>query len=96
MQTTFACLLQCIFHNFCSNARNFNVHLETGNTVFCSGNLKVHIAKAIFLTKNVRKNLIAVVMFALSDKTHCNTGNHFLHWNAGSEHTQRAAAGRSL
>ena len=53
VQAANASLLQGLCHDFCRNARNLDVHLEACDSVLCSGNLKVHVAKVVFFSQDV-------------------------------------------
>ena len=50
----------------------------------------------IFFTKNITQNLVAFIMFTFSDKSHCNSSNHFFHRNTSCKHRKTATASRSL
>ena len=99
VETTLTSLFHSLLHNFCCYTGNLDIHLETSNTVFCSGNLKVHITKVIFFTKNIAQNLVTsvwIVSLWFCDKTHGNTGNHLLHRDTGSKHRKTSTTSRSL
>ena len=63
MQATFLRLIQSDPHDFWGDAVNFDVHLQSGHTIFCPCHFEIHVAKMILITHNVRKygELIALL-----------------------------------
>ncbi len=80
MKTGVFGLGQSNLHDFFGDALNFNVHLERGNTGFRARHFEVHIAKVIFIAKNVGQNSKPSALF---NEPHGNTGHMRLKGNAG-------------
>ena len=40
---------------------DFNIHLNSRNTIMCTGNLEVHIAKEVFQTLNICQHQIIFI-----------------------------------
>ena len=92
MNTAFVSLRQSGLHNLFGNGRNFDIHLQSGNAVFGTGNFEVHIAEMVFITQNIGQNGDAAVIFL--NQAHGNTGNRLGQRNAGSlQRHGRAADG---
>ena len=75
-------------HNFWGDRCDFNIHLQRCHTRVRTSHFKIHIAKMVFVTKNVRQDgkIIAVL-----DQTHGNTGNGPLYRHASIHQGQRTA-----
>src|SRR5690606_40944628 len=56
VHTTGISLVQCRLHDLFSNPFDLDVHLQCSNTVCRTCDFKVHVAKMIFITQDVRKN----------------------------------------
>ena len=65
-------LCQCHLHDFFGNALDFDVHLQSSDTVGGTSHFKVHIAQMIFVAQNIGQHRKTVAVF---DQTHCNTCN---------------------
>ena len=72
MKTASIGLLKRSCHNLFRDTCDFDVHLKRGNPFGCSGHFKVHIAKVIFVPKDIRENRCVLTFF---DKAHGNTRN---------------------
>ena len=68
-------LLKGLAHDLGSDSGDLDIHLESCDSVACSGNLEVHVAEVVLFTEDIGKNLIAAVICAFGDQTHCDTCN---------------------
>ena len=75
------CLLYSFTQNLFAYALNLYIHLDSSNSVSGSRDLKVHIAKEIFQTLNIRKNGNFTAVDILY-KTHRNACNRRFDRNA--------------
>ena len=82
-------LCQSLFENFLVDAVNLNIHLDGGNAVFSTGNLKVHIAESVFQALNIGKNGEIIAVFY---KAHCYAGNRCFNRHACVHKGKRACA----
>src|SRR3972149_9754584 len=73
------CLVQRMSQYLFCHAGYLHIHLECSDTVFCAGNLKIHVAKMVFIAKYVGKHSNP---FTFLYKPHRNTGNSSLCWHA--------------
>ena len=80
--STLVCLIDCGVHNLFGNALDFDIHLDSGNTLCGARNLEVHIAEEVFKSLNIGKHL-EVARFLIFDKTHSNARNRRFDGNAG-------------
>ena len=62
---------------------NLDIHLNCSNTIFCTGNLKVHITKEVFQSLNICKYNIIIIGITSNQST-WDTCNHFLNRNTCS------------
>ncbi len=75
-------LLQCCAHDFNAQTFDLDIHLACRDAVFGTGNLEVHVAKKIFITKDVAQHSNAMIFH---DQSHGDTGNGLLHGHTGME-----------
>ena len=79
VDTSLACLLECLCQHIIAEAVNFDIHLGCGDTVFGTGHLEVHVAEVILVAKDVGEDGIAVIgVFSVGNETHGNTCNGLL------------------
>ena len=91
MLTTGLGLHESLFENLEREAVALDVHLGSGEPVFCTCCLEVHIAQVVLVAKDVAQD--GIFLFArILDKSHGNTGNRFLHRNACVHQRQCAGA----
>src|ERR1043165_9102407 len=78
VHTAVLCLGKCLCKYFLAKAVYFNIHLDTADTIACTGYFKVHITQVIFIAQDISKyNYFAI--FA-RDKTHPYTTYWLSHW----------------
>ena len=92
MHARFFGLGQCHLHDLFGNALDFDVHLQSGNTVRGTGHFEVHIAQVIFVAQNIGQHRKTVVFL---DQAHGDTGYVRFHGNARVHQRQATAADRS-
>ncbi|MNI66812.1 hypothetical protein D3C73_1224030 [compost metagenome] len=90
---SFSSLFKRVSQNLTINSVNFNIHLDRCHTFGGSGNFKVHIAKMILHTLNVRQN---GYMFSIFNQTHSNTGNRRFDRYTRIHHRQRSGTNTCL
>ena len=73
-------LCQSVLKDFVAQTIDLDIHLASGQTVTGTGGLEVHIAKVVFVTKDVTQNGV-VRAFVLGNKSHSNTRDHSLNWD---------------
>ena len=86
-------LVQSLFDDFRGQTRDFQVHLNSGNTLVGTGHLEVHIAEEVLDALDVHHGHPAV---ALGDQATGDTGHRRLDRNTGVHQGQGAAADRTL
>lgn len=84
-----------LLENLTGNAFDLDVHLQSGNSVFSSGYLEVHIAEVVFHTLNVGQNGVFAAL-VIHDQTHRNTGYRRLDRNTCRHQRHRAGADGGL
>ena len=89
-ESGFSGSLNCFFHNRTGQTVNLDIHLNGGNTLFRSGDLKVHIAEEIFQTLNIGQHQIILIRLS-GNQTARDSGNRLLNRHTGSHqgHTGR-------
>ena len=73
VQTASFGLVKRLGHNLLGNTRDLNVHLQGCDSGSSTSNLKVHVAKVIFVTQDVGQNGVFAVVF--HHETHRHTSN---------------------
>ena len=63
-------LFESLLHDGSAHAFDLDVHLDSGDAVFGSGNLEIHIAEVVFVSQNVRENRETIAFF---DEAHRDT-----------------------
>ncbi len=81
METGGTGLVNRFFNHAPRKTRGLCIHLDGSDTGFCSGNLEVHTAFAIFQILKVGDDLVAVGGF-ITRHTHGNTSDWLKEWNA--------------
>ena len=74
---------------------DLNIHLDSCNSVMCSGDLEVHIAEEILKTLNICQNDVVIVCLACH-KTAGDTCYCLLDRNTGCHQSHGGGADRSL
>ena len=93
VQTTLTGLLKCFLHDGRSDALNFDVHLQRGDTSFGTRYFEVHVAEVVFVAEDVGQNCVGTVVF--ENEAHCNASNRCFERNASVHHRQGATTDRS-
>ena len=78
IQNVITCLMsfiECFLDHFRCQTADFQIHLNSSDTLFGTGYLKVHITEEIFQSLNIHHSHPAVT---LSNQTAGNTGNRCL------------------
>ncbi len=90
--TSFVGLVQGLTDDLAVDTADFEIQLDTGNSVLRSRNFEVHIAEVIFATQNIGNQSVVI---AFLDHTHGDTRNRVFDLYAGRHQTQsRTANGR--
>src|SRR6266568_2039681 len=84
-------LLQGFRHELRRNARNLDIHLKRGGTVFRPGYFEVHVAVMVFGARDIRQDRIFV---ALLHQSHGDAGYRSLDGHARIHQRQTPAADR--
>ena len=71
------CLLKSLLEDFVAEAVALDIHLRGGKTVYGTCRLEVHVAKVVFITKDIGKDSVLVLAGVL-DEAHCDTANRAL------------------
>ena len=85
-------LCQSFLHDLGRDAGDLDVHLQRRDTCFGTGHFKVHVAKVVFVTQDVRQDRIGAVFF--QDQTHGNTRDGCFQRHTCVHHGQGATANR--
>src|SRR5450631_1948754 len=91
MQATALRLIQGNLHDLARDARDLDVHLQRGNTVFGAGHFEIHVAEMILIAQNIGEYLEAR---AFLDQAHRHAGNRRLDGHACVHQCKTAAAHR--
>ena len=82
-ESGFSGSLNCFFHNRAGQAVNLDIHLNSGNSLFRSGDLKVHIAEEIFQALNIGQHEVILVRLP-GNQAAGDSGNRLLNRHTGS------------
>ncbi len=71
-----ASLFESFLHHLCAQARDLDVHLQSGDAGSGSSYLEIHIAEVIFGSLNIGEDLVAASR--IGDETHCHARDRSL------------------
>ena len=92
MQTSGLGLGQGFSHDLPADAVDLDIHLNSSNTIFGTGNLKIHIADMIFVTKDITQNDKLVTLL---HQSHGDSGNRCFDRHPGIHQGQTTTTNRS-
>ena len=82
-----------LFHDFRGDPCNLDVHLQRGDPRFSACHFEIHVAKVIFITKDIGQNSVGAIFF--QDQTHGHTRNRGFQRHACIHHRQGTTTDRS-
>ena len=82
---------QCLCQHFGGESVDLDVHLTSGDTVFGTTDLEVHVAEVVLIAEDVGQDGVAAGVL-VGNQTHGDTGDRFFHLDTAVEQGQGAGA----
>ena len=89
MHTALFGLFERIGQHFVRKTVHLDVHLSSGNTVFGTGHLEVHVAEVVFIAQDIGQHGV-FSGFGVGNQPHGDPGNRFLDLHPGIHQRQRS------